>query len=178
MKKVILSVCGILLVSTVAVAQQNINEGHQLGYDNTGNISQVGTYNSSYLTQYGFSNTGTIQQTGSIIIVNDGPPAVPTTNLHAVQTQEGNNNTAFAKQFTVGNDSKQVQTGNGNDAFLRQNEGQPSVDVTLGDNESTQTQLGNLNVVATVQIQGSGNLSNQTQTGTSNHSKTLQVLIT
>jgi hypothetical protein len=51
------------------------------------------------LNQYGFSNTGTIQQTG-IIIVNDGPPAVPTTNLQAVQTQEGNNNTAFAKQFT------------------------------------------------------------------------------
>jgi hypothetical protein len=58
----------------------------------------------------------------------------PTTNLQAVQTQEEilpllQNNLVSVILLTV-------QTGNSN-CIPEANEGQPSVDVTLGDNEST-----------------------------------------
>ncbi|MFT5964650.1 MAG: hypothetical protein ACI9L6_001396 [Flavobacterium sp.] len=153
MKKVILSVAAMLLVSALAVAQSNVST-----------VTQAGLNNSSEWSQVGNLNVITVMQES----LNDG-------NNEANVEQVGVTNVGSIKQWGDGHFADQTQTvGDGNYAEIYQDR---------SSNSSTQSQIGSNNVALSGQngyeplaLQGTGgnNISTQIQKGDDNTSYVAQ----
>lgn len=144
MKKVILSVASMLLVSALAVAQSNVSTVTQAGLNNSSEWSQVGNLNVITVMQESLNdgnNEANIVQVGlsDIVYVKQWGD-----DHFADQSQtDGTNNTAEIYQDQSNNSSTQSQKGTGNFAISAQNGYEPlNFQGTGGDNVSEQTQKG------------------------------------
>jgi hypothetical protein len=160
MKKLLLSVVAILLVTAVTFAQSNEAYVIQVGTTNTSTVDQSGTagHNLAYVNQYG-SNIANVQQLGvgsNSATINQGSNGLPVTNNHQA---------AYVGDWQDG-------------AFIMQNGATNTAAITMTGNLSTGTinQVGSLNsgsqTIGTNYSEMSGHTSGvwMSQEGTSNYS--------